>query len=79
MSGRRELKAWRKEDGEGHMWYETGQKMKQGQAWDWSGAEAQGGESCSGQTWFQKAKEHKYEWAGGASLGMQSRMGDGVS
>ena len=28
--------------GEGQKWHETGQEMKQGQAWDWSGAEAQG-------------------------------------
>lgn len=65
--------------GEGHMCYETGQKMKQGQAWDWGGAEAQGWERRSGQMWFQKARERKYEWVGGVSLGMESRTGDGVS
>lgn len=53
--------------------------MKQSQAWGWSGAEAQGWERCSGQACLQKAGEHKYEWVGGVSLGMENRVGDTVS
>lgn len=29
--------------------------------------------------WLQKARKHKYGWAGGVSLGMESMMGGGVS
>lgn len=64
--------------GEGNMWYETSQKMKQGQAWDWSRAEAQEWERSSGQTCFQKVRELKCGCVGGLSLEMENRVEDSV-
>lgn len=52
--------------------------MKQGQAWDWSRAEAQEWERCSGQTCFQKAGELKHGCVGGLSLEMEKKMEDSV-
>lgn len=41
----------------GDVWHETGRRVKQAQAWDWSRAEPQGQERCSSQSWFQKSRD----------------------